>query len=81
MVGSSNFEGMSSEERERFFRLSDFVGELNRRLFSVEELLSEVDQNSETFQTLTTRNQNLANAIQELGNDLRNILPLYGLSR
>ena len=80
MVVSSLFAEMSPADQERFHRLSDFVEELNRRLFQIEELLSEIAPNTVAFDTLNVRYRNLVHDIQEMENDLQCILRTYGLS-
>ena len=76
-----HFDVMSQEDRLRFFRISDFAEELNRRLFDVEELMTEVDNTTDQFLVLQGRYQNLVGALQELEDDLNRILEIYGLSR
>ena len=80
-MSNIHFDVMSQEDRMRFFRISDFAEELNRRLFDVEELMTEVDNTTDQFLILQGRYQNLVGALQELEDDLNRILEIYGLSR
>ena len=80
MVVSSLLAEMSPADQERFHRLSDFVEELNRRLFQIEELLSEIAPNTVAFENLSIRYHNLLHEIQEMENILQFILRTYGLS-
>ena len=57
MVAPSLFAEMSPADQERFHRLSDFVEELNRMLFQIEELLSEIQLQTAMFATLNARYQ------------------------
>ena len=56
---NSRFNVMSQEDRRRFFQISDFAEELNRRLFDIEELMTEVDNTTNEFAILQRRYQNL----------------------
>ena len=80
MVAPSLFAEMSHADQERFRRLSDFVEELNRMLFQIEELLSEIQLQTAMFATLNARYQNLVREIQEMENELQSMLRVYGLS-
>ena len=78
MERPTDLSTMDPNDQERFRRLTRILGDLNRRLFEVEEILSDLGHNS-LFASFRDRYVTLVLLVEEVRNGAMSILRHYGL--